>query len=58
MSWLEALRKLEGEDNNLGLSIDSSNFVSSEIRLSNLKKGSTPRKEVRAEKLKENLVFG
>ena len=58
MSWLEALRKLEGEDNNLGLSIDSNNFVSSEIRLSNLKKGSTPTKEVRAEKLKENRVFG
>ena len=29
VSWLEALRKLEGEDNNLGLSIDSNNFVSS-----------------------------
>ena len=38
MSWLEALRKLEGEDNNLGLTIDSNNFVFSEIRLSNLKK--------------------
>ena len=58
MSWLEALRKLEGEDNHLGLSIDSNNFVSSEIRLSNLKKGSTLRREVRAEKLKENRVFG
>ena len=58
MSWLEALRKLEGEDNHLGLSIDSNNFVSSAIRLSNLKKGSTLRREVRAEKLKENQVFG
>ena len=58
MSWLEALRKLEGEDNNLGLSIDSNNFVSSYMRLKIFKKGSTLRREVRAEKLKENRVFG